>query len=101
MSCINENDPLKLETTITENGGVITSPLTEASYDYWEPGNNTGVKSGNWVATIIDANTGEIEYDIPSDILTDGIWKIQSKGTIAGLSYKACMDTITVKAIGS
>lgn len=88
------NQPLKLEDTFTVNGAAITSPLTAAYYDYWKPSNGTTTPSGQWTATILDANAGTVEYDIPENILNESTnddrkWKTQLNGTVDGLTYPA------------
>ena len=102
MSCIYENQPLLLESTITIDGLAPENIITSALYDYWVPGNNTSTPSGTWIAAIIDGSTGEIEYQIESNILsTPGIWKTQTRATSAGLEYPSCMDSFIVNPIGS
>ena len=101
MSCIIESQPLKLQTTITDDGAVLTAPLTSAFYDYWIPGNYSSTATGTWNATILDAAAGTIEYDIPVDTLTGGVWKIQARAISGGLTFPACMDTVTVTYSGS
>ena len=96
------NQPLKLSDTFTVNGATISAPLTAAVYDYWKPSNNTTTKSGTWTATILDANAGTVEYDIPENILdevTSGStkWKTQLNGTIGGLTFPAdayCFEVV-------
>lgn len=94
------NQPLKLSDTFTINGAAITGPLTAAYYDYWKPSNNTVTPSGQWTATILDANAGTVEYDIPANTLDESTnvntkWKTQLNGTIGGLVFPAdpyCFD---------
>ena len=102
MSCIYQNQSLKIESTITIDGAAPTDPITAAVYRYWIPGNNTAINDGEWTATILDGAAGTIEYQIPENILTtSGIWKTQTIATSGGLTYPACMDTFTIKALGS
>ena len=102
MSCIYENQPLKLETTITVDGASPPNPVTAADYDYWIPTNFTNTPTGTWRATIDNGTTGDISYEIAADVLTPaGEWKVQANATSGGLEYPACMDTFTVKALGS
>ena len=101
MSCIYTDQPLKLESTITVDGAAPENNITAAAYSYWIPGNNAITASGSWTATIIEAGTGEIEYDIAADTLTAGLWKTQVIATSGGLTFPACLDSFTVKVRGS
>ena len=96
MSCITEDQPLKLTATITANSAALTNQLTAAEFQYYANGNYTDTPTGTWEATILDANTGTIEYNIPENILKSGIWRVQTFGTTGGLKFPACAQQLTV-----
>ena len=69
------NQPLKLKSQIKQK--AIPVPLTGATakYLYWEPGTATTAQAdGEYQATVINAEDGIIEYNIPQDTLTEGQW---------------------------
>lgn len=94
-----ENQPVKLTSTIKDGGVAVDITGGTAKYRYWEPG-VSGTPSGEYAATILDAEAGTIEYDIPRDILTVGVWSFRGIIEFANGIFPADkVETITVKAI--
>ena len=103
MSSIKLNESLKLHDIFKIGGKPIESPLTAAVYSYWKPSNKTSVPSGEWSATIIDGNTGEVEYNIGAGVLdevskSERPWKTQLKGTVDGSTHSA--DAFGFQVVG-
>lgn len=70
-----ENQPLKLKSQVKQKAIPVNITGASAKYLYWQPGTaSTDPPDGEFEATVLNAESGTIEYDIPQDILTVGEW---------------------------
>ena len=84
-----ENQPATLSSSVTSNGSALDlTGVASVKYLYWMPG-VYGSPSGEFTATIDDAVTGSISYNIPEDVLTPGKWYFRGVAVFANGEFPA------------
>lgn len=102
MSKIYVGQKIGLETTFTDDDGVVNLTGGTVAYEYYLPGNSTNTEDGTISGSIVDAATGTAEGEIPvATNDTSGQWRVQAVATVAGDTYRAETTCFTVYPKGA